>query len=167
MDKTREILGVDVGGVILDFAPHLGTDLDFGGDNYLRTPEVEGAIDSIAALNKGKFKDRVHVVTRYNPAKGPGRAIEWLTSKDFFNRTGIPMERYHMCTGRHDKAQICAEIGVTHFVDDRAEVLGHMLGQVPNLYLFRARDADNEEFANILPKLHRVESWPEFLSMLD
>ncbi len=47
------ILGVDVGGVILDSIRYADTELDFKGDNYLETPEVEGAIESIARLNSG------------------------------------------------------------------------------------------------------------------
>lgn len=165
--QETEILGIDVGGVILDFIPYLGTDLDIKGDNYLQTPEIEGAIDAIARLNQGRFKNRVHVVTKYDPEYGPGRVIEWLEHRDFFKRTGIPMERYHPCPGRHDKAPICAEIGVTHFVDDRAEVLSHMVGQVPNLYLFKSSDADKEEFAKFIQKFKRVESWEEILAELN
>ncbi len=165
MDE-QEILGVDVGGVILDFIPSYGTDTDFSGDNYLQTPEIEGAIDAIAELNQGRFKDRVHVVTRYSPEYGPGRVIEWLQNKDFYNRTGIPMERYHPCEGRHEKAPICIELGVTHFVDDRAEVLSHMIDQVPNLYLFRSPDAGSGEFAQFIPRFNKVESWKELLSKL-
>lgn len=161
-----EILGVDIGGVVLNFRPYSGTEIDFGGSNYLQTPEFEGAIDAIAELNKNRFKDRVHVVTKYNAAHGPGRVIEWLNSKDFFLRTGIPMERYHPCTERHAKAPICLELGVTHFVDDRAEVLSHMIGQIPNLYLFRSPDANREEFLSLLPKFEKVESWKELLPLL-
>lgn len=162
-----EVLGVDVGGVILDFMRYFDTDLDFNGDSYLNTPEIEGAIDCIAELNKGKFKDRVHVVTRYNSTYGPGRVIEWLENKDFFDKTGIPMERYHPCAERHEKAPICVELGITHFVDDRAEVLSHMIDKVQNIYLFKSPDGDREEFALILPKLHKVETWPELLFELN
>lgn len=165
MQKT-EVLGIDVGGVILDFIPYLGTDLDIKGDSYLQTPEVEGAIDAIAELNRGKFKDRVHLVTKYDPEYGPGRVIEWLEHRNFFERTGITMERYHPCPGRHDKAPICANLGVTHFIDDRAEVLSHMIGQVENLYLFKSTDADKEEFAEFIPKLKKVDSWKEVLMEL-
>ncbi len=31
---------------------------------------------------------------------------------------------------------MCVELGITHFVDDRAEVLESLLGVVPHLYLF-------------------------------
>jgi hypothetical protein len=161
-----EILGVDVGGVILDFIRYFDTDLDFRGENYLQTPEIEGAIDSIAQLNKGRFKDRVHVVTRYDTTHGPGRVIEWLESKDFFGRTGIPMERYHPCAERHEKAPICVELGITHFVDDRAEVLSHMIGQVENLYLFKSPDAEKEEFVPVLSNLKKMDSWEELLGQL-
>lgn len=166
MTTKEEILGVDVGGVILDFIKYFDTDRDFSGDNYLQTPEIEGAIDAIASLNKGRFKDRVHVVTRYDATYGPGRVIEWLEHKGFFTRTGIPMERYHPCTERHEKAPICLELGITHFVDDRAEVLSHMIDQVGHLYLFRSPDAERPEFSSFTPHFQQVDSWDALLKEL-
>ena len=71
--EPTEILGVDIGGVILDFIPYFGTELDHQGVNYLNTPEIEDAIDSIAFLNKGRFKDRVFVVSKVEKIYGPGR----------------------------------------------------------------------------------------------
>jgi hypothetical protein len=37
---------------------------------------------------------------------------------------------------RPDKALHCREIGITHFIDDRTDVLEAMVGIVSNLYLF-------------------------------
>lgn len=37
---------------------------------------------------------------------------------------------------RSGKALHCRELGITHFIDDRADVLEPMAGIVPNRYLF-------------------------------
>ena len=38
-----------------------------------------------------------------------------------------------------EKADHCLELAVTHFVDDRSDVLNHLVGIVEHLYLFGAR----------------------------
>lgn len=40
------------------------------------------------------------------------------------------------CRERPQKAPICAELGITHFIDDRADVLEPMCGIVANRFLF-------------------------------
>ena len=59
----REILGVDIGGVIIERKPE-GDDTSFFGARYLETPEVEGAIDAVAQLAEGRFAGRVHLVSK-------------------------------------------------------------------------------------------------------
>ena len=125
-------LGVDVGGVILDFIPYMNTDRSFDGPNYLSTPEVTGSIDSLAKLNKDKlFVGRIHLVSRFKHDER--RIKEWLEYINFFGRTGIPESHFHPCKERKDKAEIARSLGVTHFIDDRAEVLREMAAFVLGL----------------------------------
>lgn len=160
----KETLGVDVGGVILDFVPQKGRELDFSGDRYLETPEVEGAIEAIGELNRGRFKDAVHLVSRVH--NGPERVLAWLRHRDFFARTGIPESRFHHCVERREKAPIVQTLGITHFVDDRAEVLKEMIGIVPYLYQFQGLDEDGDAFAPQVPGLRFARSWAEVLELL-
>jgi hypothetical protein len=160
-----EVLGVDVGGVILDFVRHRGTGVSFDGDNYLRTPVIADAIESLAELNAGRFKDRVYLVSRYPAEKGPERVQEWLRHVDFYGRTGIPESHLYQCAERHEKTPICKDLGVTHFVDDRAEVLAHMIESVPHLYLFQALDED-KEVARQYPQIRLFETWKELLEVV-
>lgn len=163
--KTKPVLGLDIGGVILDFVPHRDTDLAFAGDRYLETPAIEGAFDAIAELNSGKFAGSVYLVSRHGP-DGPARILEWLHKHDFFKKTGLTEKHYFPCLERHEKAAIVQKLGVTHFVDDRAEVLGHMVGTVPHLYLFQSLDESRENFADLLPKMRFVQTWEELLPAL-
>src|SRR6266571_7170723 len=59
----------------------------------------------------------------------------WLAYHAFFERTGIPPENLHFVRRRPEKAPVCAGLGVTHFVDDRVDVLVHMT-TVAHRYLF-------------------------------
>src|SRR6185369_12095724 len=61
----------------------------------------------------------------------------------FFDRTGIPPGHVHFVRERLDKAPVCQRLGVTHFVDDRLDVLAH-LETVEHRYLFTGGRADQE-----------------------
>ncbi|MEV7330303.1 hypothetical protein [Micromonospora sp. NPDC093244] len=71
----------------------------------------------------------------------------------------------HFCRTRPDKAPIARRLGLTHVVDDKLEVLGY-LDSVPHRYLFRPRPAEVAANAALLPRVHRVESWPELTALL-
>lgn len=61
---------------------------------------------------------------------------QWLRQHRFFERTGIPPDHLRFCLERPQKADHCRELAITHFIDDRADVLEHLEGVVRNRYLF-------------------------------
>ncbi|RQX16141.1 hypothetical protein DDE19_16885 [Micromonospora ureilytica] len=160
IDAMRR-LGVDIGGVIIEPADD-DADTSFFGAHYLRTPAVVGAFDALAAL--GPAFDEVHLVSKCGEAT-ERRTREWLAHHDFPARTGIAVERVHFCRTRPDKAPIARRLGLTHFVDDKLEVLGY-LDSVPYRFLFRPRRAEVAAHAALLPHVHPVESWSELTSLL-
>ena len=160
-----EILGVDVGGVILDWVRTAGTDVDFSGDNYLNTPTIEDSFEALATLNAGRFRDSVYLVSRYPVEKGPTRVREWLKHQDFYGKTSILEGNLLQLTERQEKTPICQRLGITHFVDDRVEVLRHMVGIVPNLYLFQGLDEDKKA-ADAFPQIQFFEGWASLLTEL-
>ncbi|MEV0154471.1 hypothetical protein AB0H57_12125 [Micromonospora sp. NPDC050686] len=83
----------------------------------------------------------------------------------FHARTGIGPDRLHFCRTRPEKGPIAARLGLTHFVDDRLEVLGY-LDTVGHRYLFRPRPAEVAAHAGHLPAVRRVASWPELVAAL-
>ncbi|MFF5053198.1 hypothetical protein ACFY1S_08440 [Micromonospora sp. NPDC000663] len=155
------LLGVDIGGVIIEPADE-DADTSFFGAHYLRTPPVDGAFDALATLEPAF--DEVHLVSKCGEAT-ERRTRQWLAHHDFPARTGIPAERVHFCRTRRDKAPIARRLGLTHFVDDKLEVLGY-LDSVPHRYLFRPCPAQVAAYAALLPHVHRVESWPELTALL-
>jgi len=166
MNKVSQRLGVDFGGVILDFVPHIHTSLSFDGPRYLETPPVAGAIDSLRELNETKFANSIFIVSRYGPEDdGSVRVIEWLHCHNFFNRTGIPEEHFHSCAEWHEKLPIAKELKLTHFVDDRSEVLKYMIEEIPNLYLFQALE-EKEQFLEVQKRTIFVDSWKKLTNIL-
>ncbi|WP_433269083.1 hypothetical protein ACQPWR_11120 [Micromonospora vinacea] len=161
MINAMRRLGVDIGGVVIEPADD-DADTSFFGRNYLRTPAVVGAFDALAAL--GPAFDEVHLVSKCGEAT-ERRTREWLAHHDFPAHTGIPVERVHFCRTRPDKAPIARRLRLTHFVDDKLEVLGY-LDSVPHRFLFRPRRAEVAAHAALLPLVHRVESWSELTPLL-
>lgn len=153
-----EVLGVDIGGVIITPARKAG-DTSFFSSDYLATPPMAGAFEAIAALARMRFGARVHLVSKCGPGV-EAKTRAWLAHHAFHDITGVPEERLHFCRARADKAPICARLGVTHFIDDRLEVLGY-LASVPTRYLFQPDAKEMARHAAHLPDVRIVQSWAE------
>ncbi|WP_117214339.1 hypothetical protein [Allorhizocola rhizosphaerae] len=127
-------LGVDVGGVIVALAEEGAEDTSFFGSRPLETPAITGVMEALAALTEQPFAGRVHLVSKAGP-KVAGNTRAWLAHHRFFERTGIAESHVHFVRERRDKAPVCERLGITHFVDDRLDVLAH-LESVEHRYLF-------------------------------
>jgi hypothetical protein len=161
---TRPTLGIDVGGVIIDRVAE-SADTSFFGGGYLETPQVPDAIATIAALVKGPlFEGRGYVVSKCGAATEK-KTREWLAHNGFHDATGIGPEAIRFCRKREQKAPICVELGITHFVDDRLEVLSY-LRSVPHRFLFRPFEDEVRENLSHLASVTRVESWAELRAAL-
>jgi NADH:ubiquinone oxidoreductase subunit len=160
---TRLALGVDIGGVLIQRADG-DDDTSFWGENYLETPEVDGAMAAIAALRKERFGDAVYLVSK-SGEDTERRAREWLMHNGFYEKTGVRPAHVHFCRKRNDKAPICADLRITHFVDDRLEVLSY-LEDVPHKYLLHADEAEIAEYSDFLDQVQRVDSWPDALTAM-
>lgn len=103
-------------------------------EEAMSTPATPGAIDCIEKL-VDRYDGDVFVVSKC------GESVErktraWLRRNEVYETTGLEQHKVHFCRNRRDKAPICKRLGITHFIDDRTDVLAHMVGIVPNLYLF-------------------------------
>lgn len=158
-----DILGVDVGGVIIDCIND-GTNTSFFLDNYLNTTAVSGVFEALAQLTRDRFRGEVHIVSTCG-ARVAENTRHWMLHHNFYERTGIQRDNVHFCRERHDKAGICTGIGISHFIDDRLEVLSH-LTDVDTRILFQGRAEENARFAEHLPLVKRVANWDEVLAFL-
>lgn len=157
---NTETLGVDIGGVIIDRVNDK-TDTSFFSDNYLQTTVVHGAFDALRELVERRFGDRVYLVSKCGK-RMQDKTLHWLDHNRFYELTGIGYECVRFCRERHEKAGICEELGITHFVDDRLEVLSN-LTTVSTLYLFKPRPDEVRRFAYLLSRVIQVNSWQEIL----
>nr|WP_155999045.1 hypothetical protein [Streptomonospora sp. PA3] len=156
-------MGVDIGGVIIDRACD-DQDTSFFGETPMRTPAVAGAFEAIAALAADPFQGRVHVVSKAKPETAY-RTRRWLALHSFADRTGLSDGHLHFVPERADKAPVCERLGVTHFVDDRLDVLRH-LSAVPHRYLFTGGGGAADAPAELPPWAQRADTWPELTAAI-
>lgn len=138
-------LGIDIGRVIItpDDADHADTSFLQGSEqDALDTPPNEGAFDAIAELTRA-FEGRVWLVSKCGP-KIANRSRAWLAHHDFWSKTGIPDENLRFCRERREKAVHCADLRITHFIDDRRDVLRHLEGIVRWRFLFGPQTRPSE-----------------------
>ncbi len=130
-------LGIDIGRVIISPVYADGADTQFlngSEDEAMHTPASPGAFDAIAQLTRD-FGGRVWIVSKCGP-KVQARSRRWLQHHDFHRLTGVPVEHLRFCRERRDKALHARQLRLTHFVDDRADVLSHLAGLVEHRFLF-------------------------------
>jgi len=161
---TNLKLGIDIGGVIIDRAND-NTDTSFFSDNYLQTTEVHRATDSIAELVDMFWPENVFIVSKAR-LKTQVRSREWLTHQNFYAKTGVLPENVYFCLERADKAPIAEILGLTHFIDDKLDVLRH-LQTVKYLYGFQVRPYELEKFQrDLLVHVQYAETWAETVSLI-
>lgn len=150
-------LGIDIGRVIIDGSSHpTGDDTAFfkgGIENALLTPAMPGAFESIARLSD-LFEGRVWLISKCGE-RVAARSRQWLEHHRFFETTNIDPEHLRFCRHRPEKAIHCAELEITHFIDDRLDVLNALEGMVPYRYLFGSQSS-----AAPVHVVH-VENWLE------
>ncbi len=130
-------LGIDIGRVLIAAEDANGADTAFIGGSLrdaLETPPYAGMFEAVPPLVE-RFAGRVWLVSKCGPSV-EAKSRAWLRHHRFFERTGIPPSNLRFCLQRPQKADHCCELGITHFIDDRADVLRHLEGVVPNRYLF-------------------------------
>lgn len=119
--------------MLVDRAFH-DTPSSFFGARPLEARAVPGAIVELEPLVEQVFGGRVVLISKAGPrVEGATRA--WLEHIGFHELTGVARQDVHFVRARADKAPLCAALEVTHFVDDRTEVLDS-LTTVDHRYLF-------------------------------
>ncbi|HVT78435.1 MAG TPA: hypothetical protein VHD87_15465 [Acidimicrobiales bacterium] len=155
-------IGIDVGGVLVDRVGE-NSDTSFFGDRPMDTPMVAGAHDAVAAVLE-LFAGRVYIVSKAGP-KIAELSRKWLALHGLTGPDAIPTEHVHFVRERVDKAQVCRQLGITHFVDDRADVLAH-LDSVDHRYLFLGGLGAHEPPPHSDAEVVRVESWARLTGIL-
>jgi hypothetical protein len=161
--NTEPRLGVDFGRVIHGGAAISGEEdtafLDGDIEEAMRSPATAGMFEVLPGL-VARFGARVWVISKCGE-RIQRRTLQWLDRHDFHDRTGIAPGNVRFCRKRADKAGHCAELAITHMVDDRLDVHHALRGLVPNLYLFGPQPAPPPNW------VHPVRTWAELAESME
>ena len=120
--------------------------LSGGLERALQTPPSPGAMEGVRGLVDA-FAGQAWLISKAGP-NVQEKTKRWLRHWDFYSETGLLRHHLRFCLERSQKAAHCKQLCITHFIDDRLDVLEHLRGLVPSLYLFGEQ-----------PRLGRVPDW--------
>ncbi len=143
-------LGIDIGRVIISAGSGRGDTSFLDGDltAALGTPPARDALPTIRDLVV-TFGGRVWLVSKAGP-RVQDRTRRWLDHHRFWEMTRMDRANLRFCRQRNEKAEIARELGLTHFVDDRPDVLAAMLGVVRFRFLFGPQRAPAPQHTQVL-----------------
>lgn len=158
-DIRQPRLGVDFGRVIQGAALAPGaadtTFLSGGFAEAMSTPPSPDAFEVLARL-VDRFDGNAWVISKCGP-RVEERTRQWLDHHEFAARTGIPRENLRFCRTRAGKAPHCADLGITHMIDDRLDVHRALRGLVPRLYLYGVQPEPAPDWVIPTPDWRAVE----------
>jgi hypothetical protein len=152
MSKKRTIeprIGIDIGRVIMTPVEGGKADTTFLSgslERAMQTPPSPGAFDGVKKLVLA-FSGRAWLISKAGPNVQHKTKL-WLRHWDFYAITGLPPEQVRFCLERRQKAEHCRQLKITHFIDDRLDVLEAMRDNVRYLYLFGEQ-----------PRLQEIPEW--------
>jgi hypothetical protein len=149
MTSMPHALGIDIGRVLMcpsgnDARPDTSF-LDLPDDQALALPASPHVWDSVPELVRA-FAGCVWLVSKAGP-RIEALTRRWLAHHRFFERVGLPRDAVRFCRRRPDKRVHAIELGLTHFIDDRSDVLAALVGTVHHLYLFGAQHEPTPAYA--------------------
>ncbi len=162
--NTKKVLGVDIGNVIINNRLNDPEVVKVDEVVYAAFPPSEGVFDSLKTLND-YYAGEVYLISKCTEW-AQVQILAWLTSHDFYVKTGIKPNHVNFVRQRNEKDAVCIRLGVTHFVDDRLEVLSYMIESTPNLILFQPDQEEVNEFKQFLPKVTVANDWNEVVKQI-
>lgn len=152
-------LGIDFGGVIVPAANFGALEkssiLHPDPEVALKTGPLPGAIESVGQL-VAALEGRVWIVSKAFP-RTEARTLQWMSHWNFFGATGMCPDQVRFCRERGRKRDHCKELGITHFIDDRLDIMQILKGQVDHLFLFGPKRGDISVSGRFTP----VAGWAE------
>ena len=163
--NNPQALGVDIGNVIINHRLSDPKDTTLHEERYSSIPASEGVFEALKTLNE-KFNGQVYLISKCTEW-AETKILQWLKDNDFYMKTGVNEKNIHFVRERSEKDVVCRKLGVTHFIDDRLEVLSHMVESTPYLYLFQPDQKEVDEFKEFLPQVMVVGGWHDVLHLVN
>lgn len=175
MTSAPPRLGIDIGRVIIRGFDHFesGHDTPFvhvskmTDEQNLAVPAMGGIWEFIPELvqhSRAQGGD-VWLVSKAKSPRTRELTVAWLEYNQFWARTGVRSDQLLFTNKREEKAGVARELALTHFVDDRVDVLRYMVGIVPVRVLFGRQDEASLAWAAGNETLH-AHDWAQASRLL-
>lgn len=173
MHEVHEGIGIDFGDVIAGAripSDSRGVDIEsdyLAVNRFLRVSPVKDSFECVRMLVAERFGERSWVISKWR-ASVRDKCRVWLRHHRFTEITGIPIihDRVIFCDSRAEKVVLARALGITHFIDNKLEVLAPMIGVVPHLFLFRPSPLETVQYASAARHVHVVTEWREIVRLI-
>lgn len=155
-----DAIGIDIGRVIIGPTIDGVEDTVFIGrtvQEAMQSPPAPGAFAAVGELMR-RFDGRVWLVSKCGPSV-ERKTLLWLDHWRFHEQTGLPKSHVRFCRERREKAEHARELGLTHFIDDRLDVLEPMRELVPHLLAFGEETGRVPDWADHVRDWSSVSAW--------
>jgi hypothetical protein len=133
--------------------------------DYSRTPPTDAALAVLKRIVETLGPENVFGVSRAGP-NTQRKTREWMQHWNFCQSTGFRSDNMHFCASRSDKGPICEKFGVTHYVDDRLEVL-HWLSFTKSVKTFLLFKPSEREIQKTLARYKPTMAYTTIVSWDD
>ncbi len=159
MQEREETLAIDFGGPVID-APGGSTPAQ-----YAAAPPTTGGFSALRQLRERRFGSRMRIISQCNEEIQAVK-LYWMGRRGFLEATGMSLDRIHFVRKPEEKAEVCRQYGVTHFVEDRPLIMSFVLDYVENVFLFRPNPAEVAKFPEVRKRARIASSWDDLLPFL-
>lgn len=151
----NRVIGVDFGNTLTIRLPGKDRIVRPAWEERLYLPDALRVIKRLIADES----TRIYIISKVNEEEKK-MVSEWLDKNNFYGDVGLTKEDVFFCQERNQKGNICRDLGVTHHIDDRPEVMAHLDPSIKK-YLFNPHPEDVVTFFNQLNNVKIVSNWNE------
>lgn len=156
--KTK--IGIDINGVLANNKlSHITT------RDYSIFSVMKNAINVIKRLVKHYGAENIYIVSRVQSHQLSFITGVWMETHNFLQKTNIPLENVKICTRLKDKSRIAEKLNITHFIDDRPEVLSYF-SKNTILIAYQSPKNEIEKYPDVASRAIIVNSWNEVAKYL-
>lgn len=161
-ESRGPVIGVDFAGVIIDES--LSTRRVDKKHNAIHDMDIcmEGAFEGVKKLIE-LTHGRLWIVSKANDLRRK-RTLDWMSKVNFYTKTGLKKDNVIFCKQRKDKVNICLNLNINYFIDNKEHVIQLLHEQVPYLFLFG--EGDKKIYRTIGSLITPVTDWEGCVSSL-
>lgn len=148
-------IGIDISGVLADNKhAHIKT------RDYAVFSVMEDAINIVRKIASQHGAENIHIISCVKSHQLSFITGIWMETHNFLKETSVLLDNIHICSSLKDKAKIAKKLKLTHFIDNRPEVLNHFPKNIV-IIAFQPKDSEMKKYPNVLSRAKVASSWKE------